>query len=507
MNNKLILTSLFAAGLMLTTACSSENVWDYDGSQTHPESDYVDVTFSVAPESSTLTTRGLTRADGEASAPGGPGQWQTISRGSEIDMLVYAVYDEDLTQLTQYGEGLLAAEDLEPFTTDTPALTGTQHTGQTVVNVGKILADGDAYKVTLRLMRKKTYTVAFWAQSSNTTAYNTENLRHVEVNYSNALNNDELRDAFCKAEKFTVTDGGLTQDVDLTRPLAQINVGTTGADYKNLEKGALTGSTHKKVTYSKVEIKNVAKYLDIVVNKVLTDADIEGATSENSPYYGLAGKATQDVTFNWNKIPAYYAMEVPTSGNLYEKADQEELLKIDLDHDGEILDYKTSYPTLGSKGSYMTEAFKYLSMSYVLVSAPKAASSDQNLDEWINNSKVIDSVTVYFADNNSGTDSFQALSVSNVPAQTNWRTNILGGLQWMKDPTDPNPDPENPDNPYNDPDYPDNPDDPNNPYDPVPPAGPDKSTLFNTQYLEPIIVNDFFDDHRTGIVNDNKNAQ
>ncbi|MCH5225432.1 MAG: hypothetical protein J1D77_05500 [Muribaculaceae bacterium] len=506
MKAKNILT-LFAGGLLFT-ACSSENIWDYDGSQSAGEDQFVDVTFTVAPESLSSATRGLTRAEGDNN-PGGPGQWQSLSRGSEIDMLVYAVYDEDHTLLSQYGEGLKAAEGQEAFTSSTPAMAmkdadgnDLQHKGQTIVNVGSILADGESYTVTLRLMRKKAYTIAFWAQSSKTQAYNTDDLRHVEVIYDNAINNDETRDAFCKAESFTVTEGGLNQNVILTRPLAQINVGTTGADYKNLEIGTYVGSTHKRVAYSKVIIKNVSKYFDIVANKVLSDADIDGATEETSPYYGLSKPAATDVVFNWAKIPAYYKTDIPQS-NLYQTINDEELLKIDLNRDGEILPYKTSYPTLGSQGSYMTEAFKYLSMSYVLV-APALYQEDQDLDDWITSSKVIDSVTVFFAEAANGgvneDSAFQSLNVSQVPAYSNWRTNILGGLKWMQDPTDPKPDPEDPnfpgdpDNPYDDPDYPDNPDDPNNPYDPEPPTGPDDTTIFDSKYLKPVVVSNFDND-------------
>lgn len=501
--------SLLAGGLLFT-ACSSENIWDYDGSQTNDSEDYVDVTFKVSSEMAAMTTRGLTRADENADNPGGPGQWQTLSLGSKIDMLVYAVYDQDETPLTQYGEGLQAAAGQVVFTDATPAIamkdeTGNayQHKGQTIVNVGDILADGGSYTVTLRLMRKKTYTVAFWAQSSETQAYVTDDLRHVEVIYDNAINNDEYRDAFCKSESFTVTEGGINQEVILTRPFAQINVGTTGADYKNLEIGQFTGSTHKKVTYSKAVVNGVSRYLDVVKNKVLTDSDIKAAIDDTHPYYGLSKSATLNVIFDWAKIPAYYNMAIPSSGYLYTGAEGEEYLAIDLNHDGKILDYKTSYPTLGSQGSYMTEKFKYLSMSYVLVGATNDASADQTLDDWINSSKVLNNVTVFFTEDNNGaadaSKAFQSLTVNNVPAQTNWRTNILGGLKWMKDPTDPNPDPENPDNPYDDPDYPDNPDDPNTPPQ-TPPDGPDDTTIFNTQLLKAIIVSDFFDDNNESVI-------
>lgn len=503
------------AGGLLFTACSNENVWDYDGSQSGATDEYVDVTFNVTPEALGISSRA-----GSETSEGGPGAWQTLSKGKKIDMLIYSVYDENLHHLTQYGEGFTAADGLTAFTNKTPALSLIDkegnflaHHGQTVVNVGDILAKGDAYTITIRLMRKKQYTIAFWAQSSQTTAYDTDDLRHVEVFYKDAdgnnfLNNDETRDAFCKSETFTVADGGNSQTILLTRPLAQINVGTTGADYKNLEIGNYTGSTHRRITQSKIEIKGVARYLDVVTNKVLTKTDIEGATDETSPYYGVSGEATTDVVFDWATIPAYYKTESPAQ-DLYLFKDGEELLSIDLNQDGNILGYKTSYPTLGSKGSYMTEAFKYLSMAYVLVAAPTssdASSENGNLNNGVDNSKVINNVTVWFGETGATgnvTNDFQSLTVPNVPARTNWRTNILGGLRWMKDPTDhpTNPDPTNPDNPYDDPDYPDNPD-PDNPYNPQIPEGPDPSTIFNAAYLQPVIITDFFNDYNENLGKD-----
>ena len=524
---RLHLITVIAGGAMMLTACSNDNLWDYDKVPAEGAEDYVDVTFRVASESLPVLSRAT-----EEETPGGPGQWQTISRGKEIDMLVYAVYDENLTPMTQYGEGLKAADGEAVFVNGTtPALSLTDgdgnlyaHKGQTIVNVGEIFANGDSYTVTLRLMRKKQYTVAFWAQSSQSTAYITDNLHQVEVRYQDEkgkdfVNNDERRDAFCKTETFTVTEGGVNQEVILTRPFAQLNVGTTGADYKQIEIGTTVASTHKKFAYSKVKIEGVAKYLDVVKGKVLSQNDIEdylalpdvdnsgeGKDKANSPYtFKIGDKATTNVTFDWAKIPAYYAVSSIPAQNLYNKTAGEELLTIDLNQDGNILGYKTSYPTLGSKGSFMTEEFKYMSMSYILVASPKA---DDSNNDGIVNSKVIDKVTVWFAESSDGSDGMLMMEVPLVPARTNWRTNLIGGLKWMKDPTDGTPtNPDDPNNPYDDPDYPDNPDDPNNPYDPEDPEnpshipdGPDNTTIFHSVYARPVIVSDFFGEKKTDVI-------
>lgn len=477
MKSKNILTWI-AGGLMLT-ACSSENIWDYDGSMSDADAEYVNVTFSVTPE--TLTA--ATRAGEDNSLEGGPGKWQTLSKGSEVDMLIYAVYDENYNLMMQYSDGVVDYTE-EKMPDDFKVnfkVDKNNHPGQTIMYVGDKLYKGNEVTVSLRLMRGSTYHIAFWAQSSKTDAYVTDNLHTVEVKYkkadgsTNYLNNDETRDAFCKVEKLTVTDGGTRQEVILTRPLAQINVGTTGADYKNMEKGIYT-APNRTVTYSSITIKGVAKYFDVVKDKVLTESDIAESIDETSPYYGVRGKkATDDVTFDWAKVPAYYNMEIP-SGNLYESVTGEELLTIDLNQDGEILGYRTSYPTLGSQGGYMTEEFKYLSMSYVLV-----PWSDEEYPY------VLTNIAVNFATDAKGGNPLTSFDVSQIPSRRNWRTNIIGGMKWMKDPTNPNDPYEDPDNPN-----PDNPDDPDNPS--TPPNGPDPSTVFNTVYARPTIVSDFIGD-------------
>ena len=465
MKSKLI--TLIAGGLMLS-ACSS-NVWDYDGSSQVPEEeDYVNVTFSLKPE----TVAGLSRAEGDNPFEQGPGRWQTLSKGSKIDMLIYAVYDSEYTLMSQYSEGV--DEKLK----DKFTVNAENHAGQTIMYVGEKLYKGEEVLVELRLMRNRTYHIAFWAQSSETDAYDTNDLSKVEVKYENAANNDELRDAFCKVETFTVSTGGVSQDVILTRPLAQINVGTTGADYKNMEKGKFVAN-HKAVTYSKITIQGVAKYFDVVKDRVLGQADLTGDD-----------KATTDVTFNWAKIPAYYNTEIPTE-NLYNKIEGEELLTIDLNQNGEILPYKTSYPTLGSKGGYMTEEFKYLSMAYVLV--PTATADQEQQDGY---SVVINKVVVEFANDAAGTTGFKSLEVLQIPSRRNWRTNIIGGLRWIKDPTDP----DDPDNPTPDPDDPDNP-------KPTPPDGPsDPSTVFNTVNGKIFIAPGFINDLETIYVEKRENS-
>jgi hypothetical protein len=81
--------------------------------------------------------------------------------------------------------------------------------------------------VQLQLALNKTYTIVFWAQAE--CAPYTFKGNSVEVSYENAYCNDENRDAFYGVLEHTVT-GAATLGVELYRPFAQVNVGTTDKD-------------------------------------------------------------------------------------------------------------------------------------------------------------------------------------------------------------------------------------------------------------------------------------
>lgn len=437
----------------------------------------VEVTFSVSSEAASL----LSRADDDS---GNPGRWQsTIGRATKIDMLVYAVYEENKgvpTLLKQYGEGLKGTKidendtkGTEPFDGTESALKGRTTTdgsdGQTIVHVGKDFQEGKPYEITLRLMRNKEYRMAFWAQSSETEAFNTDNLEKVTVNYEGAKNNDELRDAFCKVESFSVSPtSGTNRKVILTRPMAQINVGTTGADYNNFLKGERTYG-NGKITHSKVVLTGVANTIDVVADKISTV--IDGEESEEQIV----------AEFGYNKIAAYCNMDIPEGEDALLQTDGEEFLFVNLNHDQQIKKYRTYYPTVNKDGVYLTETFKYISMCYALVPATtKEAESNEYYSSTLSNVKV-------FFGNSETPNNEQQISLDMVPVHRNWRTNILGGLKYMKDP---NLDPKDPDYPKPDPDDPDDPG-PDPEDDPNFPEGPDPSTIFHLTSMPTIVTTDF----------------
>lgn len=257
MNKKLFLGMFAAAGMLFATSCSNDEL---DVVQSGNEAQ---VTFSLAAEGGIAT--------------------RAISDGTGAKKLVYAVYNA-------------SGELIE-------TIANTDVNGQIVDN--SAFDNGLTENVTITLAKGQQYTVAFWAQNPNCTAYTTTDLKNVTIDYA-GLNNDETRDAFFKAETFTVT-GNTEIDVVLKRPFAQINVGVYQTDWDAAKASGI------EIEKSKVTIENAATSINLLTGEV---------------------GGEQTVEYGFDIIPAQFATP--------------ETLDVDLDKDG-------------TKENYV-----YLSMSYIL---------------------------------------------------------------------------------------------------------------------------------------------
>ena len=257
MNKKLFLGMFAAAGMLFATSCSIDKL---DVVQSGNEAQ---VTFSLAAEGGIAT--------------------RAISDGTGAKKLVYAVYNA-------------SGELIE-------TIANTDVNGQIVDN--SAFDNGLTENVTITLAKGQQYTVAFWAQNPNCTAYTTTDLKNVTIDYA-GLNNDETRDAFFKAETFTVT-GNTEIDVVLKRPFAQINVGVYQTDWDAAKASGI------EIEKSKVTIENAATSINLLTGEV---------------------GGEQTVEYGFDIIPAQFATP--------------ETLDVDLDKDG-------------TKENYV-----YLSMSYIL---------------------------------------------------------------------------------------------------------------------------------------------
>lgn len=226
MNKKFFLGMFAAAGMLLATSCSNDEL---DVVQSGNEAQ---VTFSLAAEGGIAT--------------------RAISDGTGADLLYYAIFDAHgklITTINGSTAGLLKKENAFP-------------NGSKEDNVEVTLAKGQEY------------TAVFWAQDNECKAYTvtaeTDGLK-VAVDYQNDENdnnNDETRDAFFKAETFKVT-GNAKIDVVLKRPFAQINVGVTEADWNAAVASGIT------ISESKVVIKNAATSINLLDGTVSGEQAVE----------------------------------------------------------------------------------------------------------------------------------------------------------------------------------------------------------------------------------------
>lgn len=221
MNKKLFLSMFVAAGMLLATSCSNDEL---DVVQSGNEAQ---VTFSLAAEGGIAT--------------------RAISDGKTANKLVYAVFD---------SEGI----PLSVFDVDDDGTYEHQKT-ETISDIVT-----NPHEVTITLAKGQTYQVAFWAQNESCTAYTTTDLRNVVVNYA-GNNNDETRDAFFKMVEFEVA-GDKSIDVVMKRPFAQINVGVTAEDWDAAVASGI------EIKNSDVVIKNAATSINLLTGEISGEQDV-----------------------------------------------------------------------------------------------------------------------------------------------------------------------------------------------------------------------------------------
>ena len=179
--------------------------------------------------------------------------------------------------------------------------------------------------VTLQLTSGKSYDVIFWADATTDSPYTFNPAsQEVSVDYSKVNNNSDNCDAFFKKETITVS-GNQSVDVKLTRPFAQVNIGTDDFDAAK--------ASGLEVTQTEVVAKAFAT-LNLATGKVADEADrtftmkaiptasdgefpVAGGYKYLSMDYLLVGadKATVDVAFNYGGPQNRTFTNVPVQRN------------------------------------------------------------------------------------------------------------------------------------------------------------------------------------------------
>lgn len=423
---------IFPLFMACFTACSDTMSNDVDYPQN--ESGSNTVTITVTPEQLNRTR------DDDSKTP-----LPYFGDGAKTDVLIFAVYER-----IKKDDDTYTYKILPEFQKSKDYVRGIKPgDGQNIIELSK---DNYPYKIHLSLDPDKIYRVAFWAQNSKTEAFDTQNLEEVSIHYSkkvgdetvNFPNNDELRDAFSgNTDDFTVNTG--TVNVVLHRPFAQINIGTTGADYTNLIYNEYIKPHGITITESKITLSNLADRYNALI-------DIASASQANI-----------SATFDWAPLPAWinivkpeyyeeynsYKKEKKEAGdktwedNPFVKTTDEEFLVVELNGDKKFEDYIIDYPTIkycqDALGppyiEYLTEKFKYLSMCYVLLPSASNYTIDVNDNTKIPGNLIKLSFVLRQKKDEDDSEpiSLNTLQLLHVPACANWRTNILGGLYLSED--------------------------------------------------------------------------
>lgn len=438
---------LAASVFLLTTACSDNVALDVAQGDTNGANT---VTFTIMPQTQELATR----AKGDLDTRN-----KYISDGTKADILIFAVYKKST-----------GTDGNEIWTPDPEFSKGSQVTGISTDDLGyaQNAIEVDKYPVTIQFYvtdNEAEYKVAFWAQSKDCKAYDTRNLQRVKVNYKDALNNDELRDAFCAVTENVFTGNTKeTQEVTLRRPLAQVNVGTAGWDY---EGAAFLKPSPVSYTQSKITLSGVAQYYDILTGSTLDETALNAAIEANPKDFGEEGSEdrnpTTDATFDFNLIPAFIQDTAEEWKTTYKPVTNEEFLQVDVNRNGQIDGYwandknnqyvgwdlydgyrkgNSSVLVQDEEGNYIhktskdlynegimptTEMYKYLSMCYVLVPTQTTNEDGSSTLNKVTFEAKGSKETAKGEDTSGEEDVVKTVfTIHNVPVRKNWRTNILG---------------------------------------------------------------------------------
>lgn len=406
----IIKTGMIGSLALLMAACSNDDQ-SWSGSEPDGTEDSSEVSITLSIQPSPTPTRGYLATGNH------------ISSGALVDELIYAIY------ASEEGKGEFQRVDFYQANYSTSKAGQGQNfndieikpvtipAGQTYVG----FKTGDTYTLTFKVDKNKDYRIVCWAQSSKCEAYNTRELTSIEVDYTGATNNDEYRDVFSAFKEFKGGVKNQVINVVLTRPVAQINIGTSGADYKNLIYDKMLMPSKVTITESKITVRGVANRFN-ALNGI--------ATVENAANTSLKAE------FDWNTLPAWIHMDVPEFKDEYTiknnpfvpvgqtEETAEEFLTVKLNtKDNNYAPFVTEYPTLtkNADGSetYNTETFKYLSMCYVMVPGSLNSGSIVTVDYNLQQKK---------GEQDTRPIELTERTLTQVPVQGNYRTNIIGGV-------------------------------------------------------------------------------
>ena len=212
MKKFLLFASAFA-GLFLAASCQQETLETYGEGI---------VTFSVT----------------------APGELDTraIADGVNVDEVHYAVYK-----------------------TDSGVANSLDNPDETPLAQGYVPMSNKKATLELDLLQDQNYTILFWAQVAGKGHYVLGDLREVKVASATVNANDESRAAFFRRYDFNTTTKQ-NYEVELYRPFAQINLGTTLASLNPVQQGQQQGYSID-VQESEMVVKGIASSFSLVTGE------------------------------------------------------------------------------------------------------------------------------------------------------------------------------------------------------------------------------------------------
>lgn len=423
--NSLIFGSMLTMGLTFSS-CNDDLRDEPVADQETPAEDdgMVDVTFSLSLDD----LKGMSRAVGDEETDG------TITDLRDIDLLIYALRDENDKVLYQYGKGVDPRFKDSEGKIDRVKFPAFKHyeedidNNQTLMFVGNdeendkddnIQISENSWKVsfTLRVMRGTIFKLSVWAQSSKCEAYDFNYLTAVKVFYEDVKtgdlfnNNDVTRDAFCATSKFSIGQVDSDIQMTLTRPFACINVGVLNT--------AVNQEASNAYPYSQIKLDGVATYFNVIENKAWSQSDYEayraGKIGANYNPRIFNDGDPEDALNDYDREPNF------TSDVTFKYSDNTE--------NGLLIVRDHSNWTDTTKPEKIV--YKSLSMCYVLVPETNLKTDDEG------NILEPDPVSLKLVDLSLSTDEHgtgDVISYTEKPdlvVKRNWRTNLLFD-EWEK---------------------------------------------------------------------------
>lgn len=96
--------------------------------------------------------------------------------------------------------------------------------------------EGATIDISISLTKNRTYNIVFWAQNSDCNVYDTSDMKSIKMStatFESDFDTVEKMDAFFATCKGVTTNESSIHTVELVRPLAQVNIGTSGQSSAN----------------------------------------------------------------------------------------------------------------------------------------------------------------------------------------------------------------------------------------------------------------------------------